>query len=118
VGPLDQDLGRGDGSRTVFQLQKTYVSGEQTYVRPILKPVRGTVRVALAADPKVDTVEYNVDVTTGQITFAAAPDIDVRVTAGFEFDVPVRFDTDRISTSMATFNAGDVPAVPVIEVRL
>lgn len=118
IGPLDQLIGRGDGNRKVFQLQKTYFSGEQSYSRPILKPVKGTVRVALSGNPKVDTIEYNVDGTTGLITFGSAPDIDVRVTAGFEFDVPVRFDTDRISTSMATFNAGDVPAVPVIEVRL
>ena len=74
--------------------------------------------MALAGDPKVDTVEFVVDDTTGQVTFASPPDIDVRVTAGFEFDVPVRFDTDRIHTSMATFNAGEVPAVPVIEVRI
>ena len=118
VGPLDQDIGRGDGITTVFQLKKTYVSGEEGYARPIMKPVLGTVRVALAGDPKVDTIEYTVDVASGQVTFVTPPDIDVRITAGFEFDVPVRFDTDRISTSMATFNAGEVPAVPVIEVRL
>jgi len=118
IGPLNQYIGRGDGRTTVFQLQKTYVSGEQSYARPVLKPVRGSVRLALAGDPKVDTVEFVVDDTTGQITFASPPDIDVRVTAGFEFDVPVRFDTDRIHTSMATFNAGEVPAVPVIEVRI
>ena len=118
IGPLDQFIGRGDGSRTIFQLQKTYFSGEQSYSRPISKPVKGSVRVALAADPKIDTIEYNVDVTTGQVTFVSAPDIDVRVTAGFEFDVPVRFNTDFISTSMGTFNAGEVPAVPVVEVRL
>ena len=118
IGPLDQEIGRGDGRTTVFQLRKTYISGDQSYARPVLKPVKGSVKVALAGDPKVDTVEYNVNVTTGQVTFASPPDIDVRLTAGFEFDVPVRFDTDRISTSMATFNAGEVPAVPVIEVRI
>lgn len=118
IGPLDQEIGRGDGRTTVFQLRKTYISGDQSYARPVLKPVKGSVKVALAGDPKVDTVEYNVNVTTGQVTFASPPDIDVRLTAGFEFDVPVRFDTDRITTSMATFNAGEVPAVPVIEVRI
>lgn len=118
IGPLDQFLGRGDGQTTEFRLRKTYVSGEQSYTRPVMKPVKGTVRVALAADPKVETQEYNVDLTTGLITFATPPDIDVRVTAGYEFDVPVRFDIDRIITSIATFNAGEVPSVPVIEVRL
>ena len=118
IGPLDQEIGRGDGQTRVFQLAKTYFSGEQDYVRPILKPVKGTVKIALAGDPKVETIEYDVDLVTGKVTFVTAPDIDVRVTAGFEFDVPVRFDTDRITTSAATFNAGDVPSVPVIEVRL
>lgn len=118
VGALDQEIGRGDGVTTVFQLIKTYVSGDQSYSRPIRKPVRGSVQVALAGDPKIETVEYSVNVATGQVIFTAPPDIDVRITAGFEFDVPVRFDTDRISTALATFNAGEVPDVPVIEVRL
>lgn len=118
IGSLDQEIGRGDGRTTVFQLAKCYVSGEQSYSRPIIKPVQGTVKVALAGDPKVDTIEYNVALMTGQVTFVTPPDIDVRVTAGFEFDVPVRFDTDRITTSIASFNSGEVPAVPLIEVRL
>ena len=118
VGPVDQEIGRGDGVTKVFALSKTYYSGEQTYTRPIAKPVQGTVRVAIAGDPKVDTIEYNVDVAAGLINFVTAPDIGVRVTAGCEFDVPVRFDTDRIATSIASFHAGEIPAVPVIEVRL
>ena len=118
IDPLDQELGRGDGVTRTYKLQKTYVSGEQSYVRPILKPVSGTVRVALAGDPKVETLEYTVNNATGEITFVDPPDIDVRVTAGFEFDVPVRFASDRIAASVATFNAGEVPSIPVIEVRL
>ena len=52
------------------------------------------------------------------MSFTLAPDLGTRVTAGFEFDVPVRFDTDTIQTSVASFRAGDVPNVPVVEVRL
>ena len=64
-------------------------------------------------------IEYRtVETTTGVITFAYAPDVGVQVSAGFEFDVPVRFDTDRIQTSVASFHAGEVPSVPVVEVRL
>jgi uncharacterized protein (TIGR02217 family) len=118
VSALDQELGRGDGTKRVFQLIKTYESGGQIYTRPISKPVKGTVRIALAGDPRVDTLEYEVNTETGEVAFAIAPDIDVRITAGFEFDVPVRFDTDRILTSISTFNAGEIPNVPVIEVRL
>ena len=118
VSALDVEIGRGDGVTTVFQLQKIYRSGEQTYTRPLRKPVLGTVKVAISGDPKVETVEYQVDVTTGQITFAFPPDIDVQITAGCEFDVPVRFDTDRIATSVSSFQAGEIPSVPVVEVRL
>ena len=118
VSPFDQTLGRGDGVTTVFALAKTYRSGEQTYERPIGKPVVGTVQVALAGDPKVATLEFDVDAGTGSISFASAPDIGVLITAGFEFDVPVRFDTDRLQTSVGAFQAGEVPNVPVIEVRL
>lgn len=115
---LDQRIGVGDGVNRVFTLSKLYQSGTATYLRPIVKPVAGTVLVALAADPKVEGLEYVIDPATGTITFTTAPDIGVIVTAGFEFDVPVRFDTDRIHTSMASFKAGDVPNVPVVEVRL
>lgn len=118
ITPLDQDIGRGDGQTCVFQLQKAYISGEHSYMRPINKPVAGTVQIALSSDPKVEHLEFSVNDETGEITFKNAPDIDVRVTAGFEFDVPVRFDTDRITSSISTFNAGEIPSIPVIEVRI
>jgi uncharacterized protein (TIGR02217 family) len=117
-GPLDQPLGLGDGVTAVFQVQKTYVSGLQSYVRPIRKPVLGTVTVAVAEDPKVEGLEFSVDAETGLVTFVVPPALGTRITAGFEFDVPVRFDTDAIQTSVASFQAGDVPNVPVVEIRL
>ncbi len=118
IGAEDQVIGRGDGVVRVFGLAKTYLSGDVTYVRPIVKPVAGTIRVAVAGDPKIETIDFTVDWTLGLLNFADAPDVGVVVTAGFEFDVPVRFDTDRIQTSVASFQAGDVPNVPVLEVRL
>lgn len=116
--PEDQLIGIGDGTATVFQLQKTYSSGLQSYARPIRKPVVGTVIVAVEGDPKVETVEFSVNPETGEVTFAIPPALGTRITAGFEFDVPVRFDTDTIQTSVASFQAGDVPNVPIVEVRL
>lgn len=118
VTALDQMIGRGDGQTTEFVLQKTYVSGGQSYVRPICKPLSGTVRVAIEGDPQQESIDFTVDTATGLISFAKAPDVAADITAGFEFDVPVRFDTDRIQTSVASFRAGEVPAVPVIEVRV
>ena len=78
----------------------------------------GTVLVAIADDPKVEGQEFSVDPATGLVTFTVAPDIGAVITAGFEFDVPVRFDTDRIVISMASFKAGEIPSIPVVEVRL
>ena len=118
VTPLDQRIGVGDGVTRQFALSKLYRSGVQTYTRPIVKPVAGTVYVAIANDPKVEGQEFSVDITAGTITFTVAPDIAAIVSAGFEFDVPARFDTDRIQTSVASFRAGEVPNVPIIEVRL
>lgn len=114
----DQVIGIGDGDETVFQLTKTYRSGLEDYTRPITKPVVGTVLAGVQGDPLVETVHYGVDYTTGLVTFLEAPDIGVEVTCGFEFDVPVRFDTDRIQTSVASFQAGEVPTVPIVEVRV
>lgn len=116
--PLDQPIGTGDGVTTVFQLQKSYVSGLQSYARPIRKPVAGTVVVAVSEDPKVEGQEFAVNPLTGEITFLLPPELGTRISAGFEFDVPVRFDTDAIQTSVASFRAGDAPNVPVVEIRL
>lgn len=117
VSEEDQLLGLGDAATPSFSLTKRYVSGEQVYVRPVVKPVAGTVRVAVAGLAQVEAVDFTVDVARGLVSFVEPPARGARVTAGFEFDVPVRFDTDRIQVSMASFQAGDVPSVPVVEVR-
>lgn len=114
----DQVIGYGDGQERVFQLRKSYQSGSNVYLRPIEKPVRGTVFVGVEGDPQQEGQHWEVDYARGTIQFAAAPAPGLEITAGFEFDVPVRFDTDRIQTSVASFRAGDVPDVPVVEVRL
>lgn len=118
VAADDQVIGTGDGVTTDFQLVKAYASGEARELRTITKPVKGTVRVAVGGDPRVETVHYTVDYATGVLHFDVAPDEAAVVTAGFEFDVPVRFDADRIQTSVASFQAGEIPNVPVVEVRV
>lgn len=118
ISAFDQTLGDGDGLRADFQLVKTYRSGAYDYARPIAKPVAGTVRVAVEQDELQEGIDYTVDLSTGIVTFDRAPDPGLQVTAGFEFDVPVRFDTDRVQTSVASFQAGEIPTVPIVEVRV
>jgi uncharacterized protein (TIGR02217 family) len=114
----DEVLGRGDGVTRSFALVKTYVSGDARYDRPIAKPVEGTVRLGVGDAELFVGHHFEVDVSTGLVTLDQAPGPDDFVTAGFEFDVPVRFDIDRIQTSVASFQAGDVPNVPVVELRV
>lgn len=114
----DQVIGIGDGQTASFQLFKTYASGESAYQRPIAKPVEGSVRVGFEGGELFEGVGFSVDPASGVVTLATVPYDGAEITAGFEFDVPVRFDTDRIQTSVASFRAGDVPNVPVVEVRV
>ncbi|MEM9909488.1 MAG: DUF2460 domain-containing protein [Pseudomonadota bacterium] len=114
----DQIIGTGDGVAAAFQLIKIYRSGENTYERPISKPVAGTVQLGLDGIEQQEGIDYDVDTTTGLVTFTDPVGAGVLVTAGFEFDVPVRFDVDRIATSLASFQAGEIPSVPILELRV
>ncbi|MCB2081363.1 MAG: DUF2460 domain-containing protein [Hyphomicrobiales bacterium] len=111
-----QVIGTGDGATTQFQLVKTYTSGSVTHTRTITKPVSGTVTVYL--DAVEQTSGVTVDTTTGIITFSSAPSGSVVVTADFEFDVPVRFDTDRLSASLDSYGSYSWLDIPLIEVRV
>lgn len=115
---LDQSLGQGNGVNTTFQITRSYQSGAQAYSRVITKPVAGTVKAAVGGNVLQEGSGYSVDTATGQISFAAAPGAGQQITVGYEFDVPVRFDTDRVLASVDSFQAGQVPSIPVIEVRI
>lgn len=110
-----ETLGTGDGTRTQFQLIKNYVSGAVTETRTIKKPVAGTVQVYKNA--VLQTSGISVDTTTGIVTFAAAPAAGQVVTATFQFDVPVRFDTDKLSASLDAYGVHSWMDIPLVEVR-
>ncbi|MGP9821290.1 phage distal tail protein, Rcc01695 family [Salinarimonas sp. NSM] len=114
--PGDQALGVGDGARVAFQLVKTYGGAHDPYVRTIAKPVAGSVRVAVAGTALVEGAGFSVDTTTGLVTLAAPPAPGAAVTAGFAFDVPVRFDTDTLEIDLRAFAAGAVPEIPLLEI--
>ena len=115
---LDQEIGVGDDVTTDFQLCKTYRSGDEIYCRDIRKPVADTVLIGMGGDALVEDTHFSVDLTTGVVTFAVAPGEGAAITAGYEFDVPVRFDADRLEMNHASFVAGEIPSIPVVELRV
>ncbi len=117
ITPLDQGIGTGDGARRDFQLVKTYGGSFAPYRRPIDKPVAGSVRVAVNGS-ELPPAAFTCDATTGLVTLTAAPASGAAVTAGFRFDVPVRFDTDYLEVDLSAFAAGAIPKIPVVEIRI
>ena len=115
ITATDQQLGTGTGSLQTFQLAKRYTSDAQTWVRTIAKPVAGTVRVALGMVEQMSG--WTVDTTTGVVTFTTAPAGGVVVRAGFEFDVPVRFDSDTLDVTLDFEKLGSITSIPLLEIR-
>lgn len=113
VTATDVVLGTGDASTTTFQLIKKYTRGATTRNRTIEKPVSGSVLVALDGVPQ--SSGFSVNTTTGVVTFTTAPANNVEVTAGFEFDVPVMYDTDLEGMTLTFYGGGDIPSIPLIE---
>jgi uncharacterized protein (TIGR02217 family) len=117
VTALDQPIATGDGATRVFQLAKAYGAGAAAYVRPIKKPVAETAQIAVAG-VALATSAFAIDTTTGLVTLSSAPAAGQAITAGFQFDVPVRFDADRIDMTLESFEAARLVAIPLIEIRV
>jgi uncharacterized protein (TIGR02217 family) len=117
---LDQTIGTGDGITAIYQLKKTYGSVHAPWARDIKKPVSGTVLAAVAGVSKTPGTQFTVNTTTGTVTFLAGsiPTLGQAITAGFEFDVPVRFDTDKLDVNLLGLKHGAIPNIPLIEIRL
>ncbi|CUH96408.1 hypothetical protein P22_2498 [Propionispora sp. 2/2-37] len=110
-------VGTGDGKTTTFQLIKTYIDdGGYTDVRKIRKPVVGTVKVYM--DGIEQQANWSVNFTNGIITFVSAPAQGTVITADFEFDVPVRFDTDHCPQSIKDWNIYGWDNIPLVEIRV
>lgn len=112
---MDQRIGTGDGVTARFQLSKTYADVAGGWTRNIAKPVAGSVVVSVNG---VAATGFTIDHETGIVTFAAGqvPAAGAAIRAGFEFDVPVRFDIDRIDVSLSAFEAGRIPSIPLVEI--
>lgn len=117
ITAFDQALGVGDGERVRFDLRKRYGEDDEAVERRIAKPVEGTAKMAVGGEVLASDA-FELDASTGVVTLTSPPASGVAVTAGFEFDVPVRFDADRIDVTLESFAAGRMAAVPLIEVRV
>ncbi len=119
VSPFDQALGTGDGVRDTFALIKTYGGLHAPYARPVTKPAPGSLRVAVAGDEVAEGTAFTCDGASGVVTFLEGhvPALGEAVTAGFVFDVPVRFDTDYLEVDLSAFEAGAIPKIPLVEIR-
>jgi len=116
----DQSIGTGDGVTTKFNLVKTYGDGVSAYIRPINKPVAGSLMLEVDGAAATVSIDYSIDYASGEVDFLPGhvPSIGTNITAGYQFDVPVRFASDELSINLAAFEAGDIPSIPLIEVKL
>jgi len=109
-----QDIGTGDGTEDDFQLYKHYTDAQGTYARKITKPVAGSVHIYF--DSVEQTEGWDIDTATGIVTFTAPPAEGVAITATFEFDVPVRFESDHLPASIDAHNIRSAD-IMLIEVK-
>lgn len=114
---LAQVIGIGNGSNTQFQLRKDYTSGSIVEGRTITKPVAGTINIYLNGVLQ-SIANYSVNSTSGMVTFNSAPGNGVSVSADFEFDVPVRFDTDKLSATLDSYGSHSWTDIPLVEIRV
>lgn len=111
VSPLDQLLGMGDGENTEFQL----VLDEGAVVkRVITRPVATSVRIAVDG---VETSAFTLNDQTGRIMFDIAPSVGAALTAGFEYDLPVRFDSDTLDLSAPVYGAFQLVQLALTEIQ-
>jgi hypothetical protein len=104
-------LGVGDGAKIFWQLQKTYSSG---HVRKIEKPILGTVLIS-KNDVLLTQDDWHCDHSIGIVSLEDPPAGGVTVKAGFQFEVPVRFDTDKLDIVHEAYLLHNVPSIPLIE---
>jgi len=116
--PLDQTLGTGDGETLRFALVKVYGEGGDAFRRPIARPRPESLRVAVGGSELSYPGGFTFDGEKAEVVLADAPAVGVAITAGYEFDVPVRFDAERIEISITSFKAGQIPSIPLVEVLL
>ena len=119
ITSLDQQIGIGNNIEVNFQIIKTYTTGSQSYIRTINKPISGTVLIAVNSITKVEGIgnDYVINYATGIVTFNVAPANTLVISAGYEFDVPCRFQNDELPLSLDAFEVGNT-SIDIMEIRV
>lgn len=121
VSRTDQPLGTGDGVTRDFQLVRRYTRGGYSTDRTVLLPVSGSVVVGVdGADPSTlsPALSFTVSRPGGVVSFSAPPGPGAVLTAGFLFDVPVRFESDdTLDGVFQTYQVAGFADIPLMEVR-
>lgn len=109
-----------NGTQRIFPLIKTYsiFNTNKTYTKLITKPVKTTVQLYLDNLEQFEDETYTLDYTTGLITFDTIPSSGSILTANFEFDIPVRFDTDELIISSDDLNCNSWSSINLVELRV
>ncbi len=115
--PTDQICRALDDAGRFFGLQKQYGSGADKVFRRILKPCAGSVVVAIDG-VVLDKTDYQVNTKNGTVTLLTPVSHLQKVTAGFDFDVPVRFDTDQLDIALIAPEAGRLQPTELVELHL
>lgn len=114
----DQNIGVGNGTQKDFQLIKLYGEVFAPYKREIFTPVKNSVLIDINGNRQIEGKDFTINYTTGLISFIIPPTLDALITAGFLFDVPVRFDTDYLEVNFSGFESGVIPKIPIVEVAV
>lgn len=111
-----QEIGTGNDTEKEFQLSKSYTSGDISISRAIKKPVTDSVKIYM--DSVIQQSGWSVDLISGMITFAVAPQDGAIITADYEFDVPVRFGSDYLQSDLDTHGISSIREITLLEVRV
>lgn len=111
-----QAFGLGDGVEVDFQLVKNYTDVGGGYVRRITRQIDSTLQVFLDGVLQTLTTDYTIG-ALGVITMVVAPAVAEVLTWTGEFDLPVRFDIDKLDLEVDWYNAAALPDIIIIELR-
>lgn len=74
--------------------------------------------VAVTADMTIDDTPVDETEITADFQYNQCPQAGVTVTATFEFDVPVRFDIDRLPLSIDSYGIYSITGITIVELRV